>query len=64
MKRRAHRFSDLWGVRIARTKPDGAWILARDRKLRLFTLFILYVAQGVPIGLFWFAVPASIAASC
>ena len=24
----------------------------------LATLFILYVAQGVPIGLFWFAIPA------
>lgn len=26
--------------------------------MRLFTLFILYVGQGMPIGLFWFAVPA------
>lgn len=26
--------------------------------MRLATLFILYVAQGVPIGLFWFAIPA------
>jgi len=39
------------------------WILAEDRKLRLFTLFILYVAQGVPIGLFWFAIPAWMAAN-
>jgi PAT family beta-lactamase induction signal transducer AmpG len=29
-----------------------------SRKLRLFTVLILYVAQGVPIGLFWFAIPA------
>jgi MFS transporter, PAT family, beta-lactamase induction signal transducer AmpG len=34
------------------------WILAESRPLRLATLFILYVAQGVPIGLFWFAIPA------
>lgn len=39
------------------------WILADDRPLRLFTLFILYVAQGVPIGLFWFAIPAWMAAN-
>lgn len=26
--------------------------------MRLFTLFILYVGQGMPIGLFWFAIPA------
>ena len=24
----------------------------------MFTLFILYVGQGMPIGLFWFAIPA------
>ncbi len=33
-------------------------VLERSRKLRLFTLFILYVGQGMPIGLFWFAIPA------
>jgi PAT family beta-lactamase induction signal transducer AmpG len=32
-------------------------ILVQSRRLRLFTLFILYAAQGVPIGLFWFAIP-------
>ena len=37
--------------------------LAENRPLRLFTLFILYVAQGVPIGLFWFAIPAWMAAN-
>lgn len=26
--------------------------------MRFFTLFILYVGQGMPIGLFWFAIPA------
>ena len=39
------------------------WILAENRRLRLFTLFILYVAQGVPLGLFWFAIPAWMAAN-
>ena len=39
------------------------WILVENRPLRLFTLFILYVAQGVPIGLFWFAIPAWMAAN-
>ena len=33
-------------------------ILSKSRPLRLFTLFIFYVAQGVPLGLFWFAIPA------
>ena len=33
-------------------------VLERSRPLRLFTLFILYVGQGMPIGLFWFAIPA------
>ena len=33
-------------------------VLEHSRPLRLFTLFILYVGQGLPIGLFWFAIPA------
>lgn len=37
--------------------------LSESRRLRLFTVFILYVAQGVPIGLFWFAIPAWMAAN-
>jgi PAT family beta-lactamase induction signal transducer AmpG len=40
----------------------AAGILAQSRRLRLSTLFVLYVAQGVPIGLFWFAIPAWMAA--
>lgn len=36
----------------------GLLVLERSRPLRFFTLFILYVGQGMPIGLFWFAVPA------
>ena len=39
------------------------WILSESRPLRLSTLFILYVAQGVPLGLFWFAIPAWMAAN-
>lgn len=38
-------------------------MLAQSSRLRLFTLFILYVAQGVPIGLFWTAIPAWMAAN-
>ncbi|HET7817372.1 MAG TPA: MFS transporter [Sphingomicrobium sp.] len=37
--------------------------LADSRRLRLFAVFLLYVAQGVPIGLFWFAIPAWMAAN-
>lgn len=36
----------------------GGLVLEASRKLRLLTLFILYVGQGMPIGLFWFALPA------
>ncbi len=41
----------------------GPWILASSRRLRLFTIFILYIAQGIPIGLFWYAIPAWMAAN-
>jgi len=37
---------------------SGGLVLERSRPLRLFTLFILYVGQGLPIGLHWFAIPA------
>jgi PAT family beta-lactamase induction signal transducer AmpG len=40
------------------TAPSDGLILEQSRPLRLFTLFILYVGQGMPIGLFWFAIPA------
>ncbi len=36
--------------------------LADSRRLRLFAVFVLYVAQGVPFGLFWYAIPAWMAA--
>ncbi|WP_271078296.1 MFS transporter [Aurantiacibacter sp. MUD61] len=51
------------GARITDLSTSPGWILSRSRNLRLATLFILYVAQGVPIGLFWFAVPAWMAAN-
>ncbi len=44
-------------------KADFRWVLADNRPLRLFNLFILYVAQGVPLGLFWVAIPAWMAAN-
>ena len=34
-----------------------------SKKLRLFTILVLYVAQGIPIGLFDFAIPAWMAAN-
>ena len=43
---------------MASAAPSAGMILERSRPLRLFTLFILYVGQGMPIGLFWFAIPA------
>ena len=45
------------------TGTTTPWILASNRRLRLFTLFILYVAQGLPIGLMWIAIPAWMAAN-
>ena len=43
---------------MATLAPRASWILEENQRLRLFTLFILYVGQGMPIGLFWFAIPA------
>lgn len=37
--------------------------LSEHRKLRFLTIFLLYVAQGLPIGFFQFAVPAWMAAN-
>ncbi|MEJ2534869.1 MAG: MFS transporter [Gammaproteobacteria bacterium] len=42
---------------------ETPWILSSSRTLRLFTIFILYIAQGIPIGLFWYAIPAWMAAN-
>jgi len=44
------------------THSEGL-VLEGSRTLSLFTLFILYVGQGMPIGLFFFAVPAWMAAN-
>lgn len=42
----------------------AAWpALSEHKKLRFFTIFLLYVAQGLPIGFFQFAVPAWLAAN-
>jgi PAT family beta-lactamase induction signal transducer AmpG len=38
--------------------PPAGLALSDHRSLRLFTLFVLYVAQGLPIGLFYFALPS------
>ena len=43
---------------MASAATGQSLILENSQRLRLFTLFILYVGQGMPIGLFWFAIPA------
>jgi PAT family beta-lactamase induction signal transducer AmpG len=48
---------------MATVARGNGLILSQSRPLRLFTLFILYVGQGLPIGLFWFAIPAWMAAN-
>ena len=47
----------------ATTATQSGLVLSRSPKLRLLAIFILYVGQGVPIGLFWFAIPAWMAAN-
>lgn len=37
--------------------------LSRHRELRFLIVFVLYVAQGVPVGVFFFAIPAWLAAN-
>ncbi len=41
----------------------GGLILTRSKPLRLLTLFLFYFTQGFPIGLFFYAVPAWMAAN-
>jgi PAT family beta-lactamase induction signal transducer AmpG len=41
----------------------GGLILTRSRPLRLLTMFLFYFTQGFPIGLFFYAVPAWMAAN-
>ncbi len=55
--------SFVGGTDIENTFPDGRMVLSLSSRLRLFTLFILYAGQGVPIGLFFFAIPAWMAAN-
>lgn len=39
-------------------RPRSPFSLAENRRLRLFTIFLLYAGQGIPLGLFDFAIPA------
>jgi PAT family beta-lactamase induction signal transducer AmpG len=39
----------------------GLPAISEYRTLRLFTVFILYMAQGAPVGVFFFAIPAWLA---
>lgn len=43
---------------IAVSKPSVSLALTEHRNLRFFVVFILYVAQGLPLGLFYYALPA------
>ncbi|NMP16354.1 MFS transporter [Thalassotalea sp. Y01] len=38
-------------------------ILERSAKLRLLTVFLFYFTQGIPVGLFFYAIPAWLAAN-
>ncbi|MEP4945390.1 MAG: hypothetical protein ABJT35_13540, partial [Parasphingorhabdus sp.] len=44
---------------IALQSPSSMPVsLAENRNWRLFTIFLLYAGQGIPLGLFDFAIPA------
>ena len=47
------------------TAPDraGSLILSENKRLRLLAMFLFYFAQGVPMGLFMFAIPIWLVAS-
>lgn len=42
----------------AALSPPPGLALTEQRNLRFFVVFILYVAQGLPLGLFYYALPA------
>lgn len=49
-------------VYISLASPTSvAFSLAENRRLRLLTIFLLYAGQGIPLGLFDFAIPAWLA---
>ena len=41
----------------------GTFILSRSKALRMLTLLLFYFTQGFPVGLFFYAIPAWMAAS-
>ena len=41
----------------ATAQATAAFALTENRNLRFFVVFLLYVAQGLPLGLFYFALP-------
>ena len=41
----------------ATAQATTAFALTENRNLRFFVVFLLYVAQGLPLGLFYFALP-------
>ena len=36
-------------------------VLSENRRWRFAVFFLLYIAQGIPLGLLWYAVPAYLA---
>ena len=48
---------------MARAEQSGRWVLTENRRLRLFSFFLLYLAQGIPFGLTVTAIPAWMAAN-
>lgn len=44
-------------------KPKGMPAISEYRTLRFMFVFLLYVAQGAPVGIFYFAIPAWLAAN-
>jgi len=43
---------------IAQSEPRPSLALTEHRNLRFLVVFILYVAQGLPLGLFYYALPS------
>lgn len=55
---------DQRGATMATAAATGAWApLENSKALRFATVFLFYFTQGVPIGLFFYAIPAYMAAS-
>ena len=59
----AERGSHAQASRLPLLTPGGFTPLVQSPRLRLLTVFLFYIAQGIPLGLFYVAVPAYMAKS-